>query len=240
MDWSDSMEHKQTFFIYNRREMAVLILLGVLVTIFAFTLGVHFGKRAAIESRPKETAEAVVADTQNDQLPNRQELTEQGKAVAQAVDESLNETLHDEVIKTGVKLNTPVPVDLPEKTRAVGNGATTAAANTLPPTVKTGKPAPTPNEAEQTIPAALRPSPGGKYTLQVGSYPSVEEAKQQAETLDAQGHKSFLRSAVVKGKGKWYRVFIGGYQSREGADQAGRMLKNKGVVNSYIVANQVE
>ena len=46
------MEQKQRFFIYDRKEMGVLLFLGVMVAIFAFTLGVHLGKKVAL-TRPR-------------------------------------------------------------------------------------------------------------------------------------------------------------------------------------------
>src|SRR6476620_4017053 len=113
------VEQKQRFFIYDRKEMGVLLLLGVLVAVFAFTLGVHLGKR--VEQKPSTPApheaptEAVAVPTVPDQLPNRQELTEQSKGAQQAADETLSQALHEEVARTGIKLDTPKQTQLPEK-----------------------------------------------------------------------------------------------------------------------------
>src|SRR5476651_1191800 len=97
------MDQKPRLFIYDRKEMGILIILAMMVAIFAFTLGVHLGKKVParpVVVGPVDTAPAV---TSQDKTPNRQELTEQGKGTQQAVDESLNQALHDEVTRSGIK-----------------------------------------------------------------------------------------------------------------------------------------
>jgi cell division septation protein DedD len=205
------MEQKQRLFIYDRKEMAVLILLAVMVAVFAFTLGVHLGKRVGgAEMAAPVAIQPSPAPTQPDEVPNRQDIAEQTPAAQQASDEALNRELHDEVSRTGIKMDTPRQVELPEKSRV------------------------------KSIPAANRPTPHGKYTLQVGSHQKLDEANDQVEALEALGLKPFLRQVDLKAKGRWYRVYLGGFTSREDAEQSGASYRAKKMIESFIVSNMTQ
>jgi cell division septation protein DedD len=220
------MEQKQRLFIYDRKEMGILILLAVMVTVFAFTLGVHLGKKVEIHQAgvaADPNAPVPLAATAPDELPNRQDLTEQGKGAPHAADESLNQAIHDEVTRTGVRLEVKRQVDLPTDVRSPTEGATTLHSVLV-----------------TQIPAFERPAPSGKFTLQVGSYPSVADAKDQTDGLEALGLKPYLREASLKGKGVWYRIFVGGYASKEAAEKAGEQYRGQHVLESFIVAKKPE
>jgi cell division septation protein DedD len=221
------MEKKHHLFIYDRKELGVLVLLGVMVAVFAFTLGVHLGKRVGVGGRLAPAPEATTAITSPDQLPNRQEFQEQSKAAQQAVDESLNQALHDEVARTGIKMDAPRQVELPEDPKGAG------AASAMPKKSKF-------LGTLQDIPAAQRAAPQGRFTLQIGSHNVVDEAKDQVDAVEALGFKPFLRAAEIRGKGKWYRVYVGGFFSRTEAEKAGQRYKSQHAIDSYIVAKITE
>ncbi|OFZ80846.1 MAG: hypothetical protein A2583_03165 [Bdellovibrionales bacterium RIFOXYD1_FULL_53_11] len=232
------MKNKQLLYIYGRKEMVVLVLLGILIAMFAFTLGLHLGKK--IESkRAAAQIDAVPLSTSPDKLPNRAEINEQGKGTLSAVDDSLGQTLHEEVVRMGAKLDKPIPTELPDKPRAASGGATTK----IPPSPK---PAAAAHEekakdiSEESVPAALRPAPTGKFTVQAGSYKTLEEARDQSNILEASGEKPFIRATEVRGKGKWFRVYSGGFKTREEAERAGANFKSKELLQSFVVVGRVE
>jgi cell division protein FtsN len=49
----------------------------------------------------------------------------------------------------------------------------------------------------------------GKYTIQLGSYPNMEEAKQFAEGFSIRGYSPIINETKISGKGTWYRVSLG-------------------------------
>jgi cell division septation protein DedD len=214
------MDQKQRLFIYDRKEMIVLVLLSVMVALFAFTLGVHLGKNIGHAERVgANPSGSTPAATVPDEVPNRQDLTEQAPGAPDVVDENLSRALHDEVAKTGIKLDHPRPVELPETQK------------------KTAQDAPL---ALESIAAAKRPSPSGHYTLQVGSHQKLNEAKDQVDALEALGLRPFLRAVDLETKGRWYRVYLGGFVSREDADSAGARFRAKKMIESFVVANMVK
>jgi len=234
------MDQKQRLFIYDRKEMITLIALGLMVAAFAFTLGIHLGKRVRGKGAVDEVAVAPEqVPTLQDSVPNKQELAEQAKGAQAAADDELSQTLKSEVSKSGITLNTPRQVQLPESTKTKNGGATTLhsvqkAAQELE---AQGRPE---KIAESTIENKRSASDLAKYTLQVGSYPSENEAQEQVDSLRAHGLKPFLRSAQVKGLGTRFRLFVGGFDSREDAEKAGHAYQAQHVIHSYLVSNIAE
>jgi cell division protein FtsN len=259
------MDKRSTFFIYKRREMGILVFLAVLVTVFAFTLGVHLGKTVGPKGVGPAPSPAIAVGTVEDEVPNVQEFAENAAKVHQAADESLDQAAHDEAVRTGLKLDTPRQIELPAKPKSHEAGATTetehkaqaehaapaehgAAAEHAAP-AEHGAPtehaeaapahegvAPAEHASTPSVPAAQRPSPEGKYTLQIGSHAKMEEAEAQANVLEAAGLKPILRSADVKGM-KRFRLFVGGYPNHEAAQKAGKLYQKQQIIDSYVVAN---
>ncbi|MGZ3689765.1 MAG: SPOR domain-containing protein, partial [Bdellovibrionota bacterium] len=139
------------------------------------------------------------------------EIAEQSKGVDTVIDESLNQELHDEVAKNGLKLGNSRQVDLPKEPKSDNGGATT---------LKSHEPA--------TV--------AGNFTLQVGSHPALEEAKNQMTKLEEHGLKPFLKEVELGGKGKWYRVYLGDFASKDTAEKAGEKYRSEQVIRSFIVA----
>jgi len=211
------MEKRERFFIYDRREMGVLLVLGLMVALFAFTLGVHLGKKVG----PKETiagaGPTAAAEMAKDAIPNRQELAEQMKGADQAAEDSLDTVLHEEVVRSGIRMNVVRQVELPDAAKSKNGGATS------------------PRGME--IPALTRPMPPGAFTIQVGSYPVIDEARQLVDALEAVGLTPVLRAADLKEKGTWFRVYLGGFDTREEAETAGSRYVTQHVVDSFVVTN---
>ncbi len=214
------MDKKPRFFLYDRKEVAVLIVLAIMVAVFAFTYGIHMGKSVG----PKGTVaaqhghEATAVNTLADQVPNRQELTEQGVHAGAVAEEALSQSLREEVGRSGIRLDTPRQVDLPSTTR----------------TEKTQNESSHDPSSENLL---KQKAPSGQYTLQVGSHPSFEEAQAQFARLKEAELRPFVREAELEGKGKWYRVYVGGFASRELAEKAGVNYRESGKIDSFVLAN---
>jgi pseudouridine-5'-phosphate glycosidase len=117
-------KYRHALFIFDVREVLTLLLIWCLFSLFTFTLGVHYAKKISTFSAFHSDVSISGVATVADQVPNRQELTEQAKGANQAIDEALNQSLHDEVTRTGIKLDTPHQVELPRETKSTQAGAT--------------------------------------------------------------------------------------------------------------------
>lgn len=74
------------------------------------------------------------------------------------------------------------------------------------------------SEEKKTTAAAPVANPmAGKYTIQLGSYNTVEEAKQFAEGFTVRGYNPIINEVKIEGKGTWYRVSLGAFETVEAA-----------------------
>lgn len=110
------------------------------------------------------------------------------------------------------------------------------------PSVSTpGKPANAENEKPLTAPPESKPpkavgtkkqKPRGPYvtTLQIASFQSLNQARKEESRLKALGIDAFIRHEKVQGKGMWYRVYAGKFNSKRQALDYEHELKSKGII----------
>jgi len=77
----------------------------------------------------------------------------------------------------------------------------------------------------------------GKFSVQVGSYPTEKDASERVEQLKKLGfpHAYFSAKELGENKETWYRVWLGYYPDYQSASDSGRLLKDRGEVKNYLV-----
>ena len=73
------------------------------------------------------------------------------------------------------------------------------------------------------------------YMIQVSSYKSKEDSMREAMILRDKGDSVCISHARIAGKGDWYRVLVGFYQTPEEAQKAALELKNREYQNAFVV-----
>lgn len=227
------LDRKRRLFIYDRKEVGVLILLGVGVALFAFTLGVHLGKQVvpkaietASEAKPAETL--TTAETQ---APSRVEISQEVKNVPAAVDETLDQSLRDEIAKTGMKVDKTRQLELPKNLHEETSKPEVGAKETAEPKAEPK----TEKKTAKTEPKVAAEPAGGRYTLQVGSYPSLHDAEPVLLQLNENGLRAEVREVELAGKGKWFRLFVGQFDSVKEAEKAGKSFKKERRIAEFVV-----
>jgi cell division protein FtsN len=226
------VDQKRRLFIYDRKEVGILILLGVGVALFAFTLGVHLGKQVVpqkLESAVESGATEPVAAA-SEQPPVRGEIAQEVKNVPAAMDETLDQSLRDEIAKTGLQLDSGRQVDLPTEVRSAGIRKAEPAPAVSPRSVDAR-----PKTAAQSSAQPSTPRVKGKYTLQVGSFPNLRDAEPELLKLNENGLRAEVREVEIAGKGKWFRLFVGQFDSVKDADQAGKTFRNERRISDFVV-----
>jgi len=66
----------------------------------------------------------------------------------------------------------------------------------------------------------------GKYTVQLGSFQSIDAAYTLEKKLQSKGYPCFVIKAAIPKKGTWYRVRVGTFKSKEKAVAYAEQLKN--------------
>ncbi|MEN9723918.1 MAG: hypothetical protein RJB38_1904 [Pseudomonadota bacterium] len=234
------MNQRSRLLIYERKEILLLGVLSLLVAIFAFTFGIHLGKRVPPRGKPVGTEPTEVSQVTQlpDQAPTRAEAQDKVAGASRAAGEVLDETLRQEVESVGLKLDHPVAVELPKKTVAEKRsphrvapeggkqGASAEEASNLKP------------EGEVRKKAEISAAPvQAVFTIQILALPASEEAqlKTLLDQLRKAGLKPWVRKAEIPGKGTWYRIHEGAFSTKDAAEQAGAVLKSEGKVSSYVV-----
>jgi len=193
----------------ERKQLVLVVLLILAVAGVSFFLGILAG-------RQQGRMEALLAEGEVDSLPTVAQVKPPPMPETEAVGgEQEKLTFYDNLPKgkqapLGSGINLP-----PEQNKAV----------TDPPRekqVQAVKPPP-------STPKAVAPpaSQTGDFVVQVASFKSGDEAKKLATRLTSYHLATFVETADLGEKGVWHRVLAGPFATRENADQAIRLLREK-------------
>lgn len=78
----------------------------------------------------------------------------------------------------------------------------------------------------------------GRYSVQIGSYPQLDEATRIVERWKGKGYPAYLMIADIPDRGRWYRVRIGGFGTREDAAKYLGEFSSKEGVEALVVVNE--
>ena len=76
---------------------------------------------------------------------------------------------------------------------------------------------------------------GNLYTIHCASYKTKDKAADDVKKFGALGYSAFAVTVDIEGKGKWYRVFAGKFDSIEKAKFAAEEMKAKKLISEYSV-----
>lgn len=221
------MNQRSRLLIYERKEVLLLGVLAVLVAVFAFTFGIHLGKRVPPRGKAGSSTGSEVGSVKQiaDQAPTRAEAQEKVAAASDVVDEALDEALRQEVAETGLKLDQPVQVELPRTTVAEKKAERKAER-------KAEKKPEKKVVSEAKVPSSV------PYALQILAVPASDAGALEAEVqkLEKAGLQPWVRKADLGSKGIWYRVYHGRFATREEAETVGARLKGEGKISGFVTA----
>jgi cell division septation protein DedD len=93
--------------------------------------------------------------------------------------------------------------------------------------VKQKVPAPVPPAPVSEAAKELKPPSGGKYLIQAASYQQKEKAESLGKKIAALGYTPRVVMTDIQAKGRWFRVMIGGFESRPLAEKAAGVVEQK-------------
>jgi len=73
------------------------------------------------------------------------------------------------------------------------------------------------------------------HSIQIGAFRNFNNAVNQVNYFNRLDHDAFYRSEMIKGKGKWYGVFIDRYRSKHEAEKEAIRLKQCGLILDYLI-----
>lgn len=194
------MEENNKVIIFEKKEIILVLLFVIILIITSFTLGIRLGKKISLkESGIKEEDVKAVELRSAEEEDVEKTMIQDSKLT----DEEKMKNLMDE---TKARLS-----DELEKFSGEGRPAGGVLTGKAPESTANMSAAPTSTED------SLQSKMNGKFTIQLGSYNTVEEAKQFAEGFTVRGYSPIINEVKIEGKGNWYRVSLGMFKTVEEA-----------------------
>ena len=224
------MEPRAELLVFNKKEITVIMVLLVLVSLFSFTLGLRLGKALGV-SKAEHVDTPPLAEKSGfvkaaPALSEQEEHGEAKSAEAKSEEGDLPKTADSAKASAG----TDQASDAGKK--AEGRADSEFAKEASKEKLASGKmiPMSLPNDKKGE-------GEGPRFTLQVGSHRTVAEAAEQVTLLKGTGFDdAFYIAANVPGHGTRYRVGVGIFQNKEAAERAaGKWKAAKHALPFYIV-----
>jgi cell division protein FtsN len=231
----------------------ILFICGMSLLLFSmFLLGIVVGKH--MDAYPERYSPGIpelirgplLGSAPKAETVSPQSMKEGEKNEPDGGDEKFGLTFFDTL--GGKKGGTPAGIpDGAEKDRPPGTSATPAGpaespamsgASTSTPGIASGKTAvPVPGREEvgkkqappaEGAPAAETAAQGkGRYEIQAGAYRETKKAEQLVQKISSLGFSVRVVTKELPGKGRWFRVIVGGFESRAKAREAADKLAGK-------------
>lgn len=249
------MSEKPALYVVEKKEVVILVMLFVLVTVLSFTMGVRYGesvgkKAAQLQAAAGEEHGGEAAEHSGGTLGaagggHGEEAEEHGGHEAAGHGKESAEHGKDAghgkeaAAAHGEKETTkPAPAKAAEASapgrEAADKNSDEFLLNALkeagvePPGGKSAK-----NSAE--LPSDVKKAKSGTYVIQVGSHPTRGEAESQIRSLAAKKIEASVLSPFKDRQGEWHRVVIGSYKTKRDAERDANQWKAKGAILSYFV-----
>lgn len=192
----------------ENKQLVMVVVLILAVAGISFYLGMLFGQQG-------RAVPGLADESGKPKLPMVTQVKPPPKPVEESPPEKL--TFYDNLPKgkqapLGSGINLPPEKETTAKPAAVKQELKVAS---LPP-----KPLP----KVATAPPA---SPGGAFIVQVASFRTSKDAEKLAGRLATYNLKAFVETADLGEKGVWHRVLSGPFATRENADKAAVLLREK-------------
>jgi tetratricopeptide (TPR) repeat protein len=73
------------------------------------------------------------------------------------------------------------------------------------------------------------------YSIRVASYRDLDNAVNQMSALEISGLEAFYKYETVNGKGNWYRVYVGRFDTRDEAEKIAKTLMRENTISDYYI-----
>ena len=201
---------KRKQFTFTKRHLVAFSITTAAISVLTGAIGYQTGKKlhASNSSQVQNLTYALLPDGEK-QRALEELLLEIEHTQANAADSDYK--FPSEIIKDE-------PLDIPVEV--------------LPPTQETTIPASEEDSPTPELPTTPLPTTG--WSVQVGSYPNLEEAQARLELLAAENSNGYIVTASVNGE-NWYRVRISGYATKALAIDAKKALQIKNQEFDYFI-----
>jgi len=231
---------KKPFLVLSRRAIAGWLGVIFLLCAWMFVVGVLVGRGTApigfkidgLQSQ-LEIAGKDLKNRQSGQTPGKPDLTEDKSKLDfyEALPTDREDTKIDQKKSSQVisKIIKPAPVTKPPGTTGEKAAQKSALKKESGKKAAPAKKESTKKKTKQSIASKSQTIPSGKgYTVQVAAFKTEKDANRMVEKLKRDGYAAYRTITKIEGKGIWFRVRVGKYQSRAEAVKLRQKLKKAG------------
>lgn len=177
------MEENNKVIVFEKKEIALILIFVVVLIITSFTMGIRLGKKLTLDEAGIKPVDLKTVELKSGLEEDVEHTVEEG---IKLTDEEKLKNLMDE---SKSRLSDELKKFSDEEA----------------------------SEVKQSITPKKSQVMTGKYTIQLGSYPDIDEAKQFAEGFTVRGYSPIINETTIEGKGTWYRVSLGLFATVEEA-----------------------
>lgn len=232
------IEDKSKLFVFDKKEVILIFVFVIVITVTAFTLGVRVGKGLSLKAAgfTKEDVQKSIELKSIEEENADKDLSGSGSDFENSIN------------MEGETINKVDPVDIDAKLEEEFSKA--ADGKLLDEDKKKeenkNQDALIPSDAVLSEPTSEAENifvdgdaNAGKFTIQLVSLESREEAEKYAEPFVAANYVVVINKATVAGKGVWYRVGIGLFDSHNEAKEYLEKEKSLFRGKNYLI-NQIK
>lgn len=210
----------------NRLEKVIVFMLVVLISLLSFSVGVISGKglsdkQFALQTLDKKHDQALAGDEYKDEATaelSEEEIQQLANAALQAAEKG---------------------ADHEQASAHVENATGDKAHGEKMPASIAGKSSTHAEDVRQPTSVRKQAPMNLDYTVQVASYPSLNDAETMSTSLVKKGFPAFPIKVNINGQ-DWYRVSVGSFKTKKEAMDYQVSLKKQGVVKDAVVQKLVK
>ncbi|MEE2743455.1 MAG: SPOR domain-containing protein [Bdellovibrionota bacterium] len=214
------MDEKTNFYVFAKKEIALIFLFMLIIAVTSFVLGVKVGKSYNYDAAgfTEEDRENISMNSRSEEtvkdMVKKDERTEEDKKLKRSeVLDSTYKQLEEEFEKLDEKVNKDKK-KAPPAAKAPVKAAPEITKKKEVPQVMVKEETHDFPELNAPMPeASLRDQYSGKFTIQLGSYQSLRDAESFADGFRIRGYKPIINEVDIKKRGIWYRVSLGIFES---------------------------
>ena len=247
LSYNGDMEENSKVIVFEKKEVGLIVLFVVLLAATCFTLGVRMGMKwqLSAEGITEEDIKNVELKSQREEETEKVLKTSDPEEKVEIKDEAFDK-LQKEFEKLddkGAPAKLNESADLPNNEAPAAEKLIESYEVTKPATQESAAiatPSPEPAPAQPTATNVVNAAQySGKFTIQVGAYNNLEEASQFASGFEVRGYTPVIQEAEIAGKGKWYRVSIGVFETRQAAKDY--IVEQKSLFQGYdYIINKID
>lgn len=189
--------------IFEKKEIVLILLFVVVLIITSFTLGIRLGKKLSMDASGIKEEDVKTVELKSTAEEDADKTIEADAALND--EEKLKKLMDESKARLSDEL---------EKFSSEEPAAPAPSENTENFSSTT----------QTTQEEASSAKTSGRYTIQLGSYNTIEEAKSFAEGFTVRGYNPIINEVKIPGKGNWFRVSLGLFNT---VQEAKTYIKNE-------------